>query len=291
MTTKKFLLTCVLTLFCINLSYARWFTTDPKAQKYYATSPYAYCLNNPIKFIDPNGMEIHLYEVASYRNRLSYFGQGTIDNDRMRSIGGFEISPYLDKNGEILGWSAYRNGRVQYVMDNPADIDVFSKNVSSFGVAADLFYMNGTPGQGKVAMAAGDIGAGLLQQWDDALRNPGYYMYAANALGMAAMTVGNTTTNIYRVYGGDSKAAGYSWTPVNPNSVINYRGAAGLPSGGTSGFNNTGRFVIEGTVKNKYILQVRPAQSLDGYPGGLKEFIIEPGKVNIKRVSGANPQF
>ena len=59
MTTKKFLLTCVLTLFCINLSYARWFTTDPKAQKYYATSPYAYCLNNPIKFIDPNGMEIH----------------------------------------------------------------------------------------------------------------------------------------------------------------------------------------------------------------------------------------
>ena len=91
-------------------------------------------------------------------------------------MGGFEVSPYLDKNGEILGWSAYRDGRVQYVMDTPGDIDIFSKHVSSFGVAADLFYMNGTPGQGQIAMAAGDIGAGLLRQWGDALISPEFYV-------------------------------------------------------------------------------------------------------------------
>ena len=32
-------------------------TIDPLCEKYYHISPYAYCANNPIKFIDPNGCE------------------------------------------------------------------------------------------------------------------------------------------------------------------------------------------------------------------------------------------
>ena len=36
----------------------RWFTQDPLAEKYYSVSPYAYCNNNPIKLIDPDGMKI-----------------------------------------------------------------------------------------------------------------------------------------------------------------------------------------------------------------------------------------
>ncbi|WP_333698550.1 RHS repeat domain-containing protein [Bacteroides congonensis] len=33
----------------------RFMTMDPMAEKYYSWSPYAYCLNNPLKYIDPNG--------------------------------------------------------------------------------------------------------------------------------------------------------------------------------------------------------------------------------------------
>jgi RHS repeat-associated protein len=38
-----------------------WTTVDPLAEKYYSISPYAYCADNPIQFIDPNGEEIWIY--------------------------------------------------------------------------------------------------------------------------------------------------------------------------------------------------------------------------------------
>lgn len=33
----------------------RFTSIDPHAEKYYSISPYAYCYNNPLKYIDPNG--------------------------------------------------------------------------------------------------------------------------------------------------------------------------------------------------------------------------------------------
>ena len=47
-------------------SKARWYypaicrttTMDPLAEKYYATSPYAWCGNNPVRFVDPDGKKI-----------------------------------------------------------------------------------------------------------------------------------------------------------------------------------------------------------------------------------------
>ncbi len=37
---------------------ARWLSQDPLAEKYCSVSPYAFCNNNPVNIIDPNGMDI-----------------------------------------------------------------------------------------------------------------------------------------------------------------------------------------------------------------------------------------
>ncbi|MDR2954946.1 MAG: RHS repeat-associated core domain-containing protein, partial [Prevotella sp.] len=66
---------------------ARFTTVDPLAEKYYNINPYAYCGNNPIKFIDPTGM--------SYTYNW--------DNNR-----------YEDENGNEVEWQTVHD----YIQDN-----------------------------------------------------------------------------------------------------------------------------------------------------------------------------
>ena len=39
---------------------ARWDRIDPLCEKYYDISPYAYCANNPVMYIDPDGKDIYI---------------------------------------------------------------------------------------------------------------------------------------------------------------------------------------------------------------------------------------
>ena len=45
----------------MDAALGRWHSIDPLCEKYYDVSPYAYCMDNPINRIDPDGRDTYLY--------------------------------------------------------------------------------------------------------------------------------------------------------------------------------------------------------------------------------------
>ena len=164
---------------------------DPKAEKYWWISPYAYCLNNPIKYIDPNGEEPMLYGL------LCYYGTNKGGNSRLdqnMTIGAYNVTPFYDNNNNLIGYNAGRyvnNGqdyRTEYQM-LPSDLSNFSKNVNTYEAAANLVYSSGEPNWSTVAMvdqmANGNIAgafAELGNQWAGALQDPSFWLSVATSI-------------------------------------------------------------------------------------------------------------
>jgi RHS repeat-associated protein len=100
---------------------------------------------------------------------------------------------------------------------------------------------------------------------------------------------GDEMIDVYRAFGGDARAQGFSWTTVDPRNVRNFRDAAGLPSGGASGANNTADFLIKGRARRSDVIEFKSADPLDGNRGGLPELIIDPQNVDLFDFSVIKP--
>ncbi|MDR2579814.1 MAG: hypothetical protein LBC85_02325, partial [Fibromonadaceae bacterium] len=90
-------------------------SVDPKFEKYPNVSSYAYCMNNPVKYIDPDGKEIKLEGTAAEQEAiLSNLQKLTNDKLGMRSnddgtstviikkIGGERTKKYLKLGSELI---------------------------------------------------------------------------------------------------------------------------------------------------------------------------------------------
>jgi len=104
-----------------------------------------------------------------------------------------------------------------------------------------------------------------------------------------SLLAAKSEVTVYRAFGGDSRAQGFSWTTTDPRTVSNFRDVAGLPSGGASGATNTADFLIQGKVSPADIIKSRPALPLDGNRGGLPELIIDPKNVRLNDFSVLKP--
>ena len=98
-------------------SKARWYypaicrttTMDPLAEDYYRISPYGWCENNPIRYLDLTGKSTHINEdgdvVAVYDdNDLNIYQHS---NDKLEEWGDVYINPLTTDDAKIIGQSLH----------------------------------------------------------------------------------------------------------------------------------------------------------------------------------------
>lgn len=258
----------------------RFTTQDPLADEFSSWTPYHYVHNNPINLVDPTGMAATKYEDEE-GNTLLNTNDGsdavvTVTDDKRQ---GFDAAVKGTKNTDDVDWNKSMKAYALGFNLSDKQETALSRLNSDWSRKGAINYWK--TGKGGMAFGLKEV----LSQWT----NPELVVHgiAAGVAGFGAVS----RSRVYRVYGGDSGPTGRSWTPINPRRVTGFRDKAGLPSGGASGYNNTGRFVVDGIVDNRNIVGSQRAIPLDGNRGGLPEYFIEPGNVMIKRVSGVNPEF
>jgi RHS repeat-associated protein len=67
-----------------------WDRVDPLAEKYYSISPYAYCANNPVNFVDPDGKKIKI--ILTGQDRINVLEQmQKLTNDKLEVLHNGEV--------------------------------------------------------------------------------------------------------------------------------------------------------------------------------------------------------
>ena len=126
-------------------SSSRWLSPDPLAEKYPSVSPYVYCANNPLKYIDPNGMDIWNMNTYGYFTRIEDKTQ-----DRFNIVNN-EGKTIQDKDGNDRSIS-FKYGTVQNVTEKNVKVNGEAKTLTLFDIKGDdnaksLFEFIANPGE------------------------------------------------------------------------------------------------------------------------------------------------
>jgi hypothetical protein len=266
----------------------QWFyTVDPKAEKYPGWTPYHYCHNNPIVLIDPDGRSADWYQSESgallWKDENKQ--QITVNGEKFNNVG--TSASIGTGDGNYINY--YQNVPVSI---SNAPVNAQETVLNNDGLKGQLLSRN-SPLSEKSQV--GLMTASIHQGQQDFINHPvtkatvNTLLFVATggiegvtALGGAAVrSIGNIKVPIYRVFGGEARAIGNYWSPINPKLYgSQYRNLAGLPN------SNTGAFTLKATtpLRNINPSTIKPAAPLDGNFGRLvpELKVFDKGSVVVK---------
>ena len=138
----------------------RFTSMDPLAEKYYSLSPYAYCADNPINFIDPNGKWIKLSEAVKYNyNSTEVETKKGISNDLRGALEDVLSTPegcaffaqFAKKRDRIAGHTFEKDGDLSNKTLDVIDYS-FSEETSNVKPSPDAGSTEIDPKKGTVTM-------------------------------------------------------------------------------------------------------------------------------------------
>ncbi len=135
-----------------------WLSVDPMADKYPGLSPYAYCANNPVKLVDPDG-----------------------EFPFVTNIVGAAISMFVEYGGQVVENLAEKG----FVMDALTDVDFLDLGVA----AVEGFVTSGTNIVKKaVVKTATEVGASIVTNAVDISTDGDVKINAVTEIGVGVIT-------------------------------------------------------------------------------------------------------
>ncbi len=127
-------------------SQARWYypalmrsmTMDPLAEKYYSISPYAWCGNNPVNFVDPDGRDV--WEINKRGKVVNHIEDETKDAFYMVDKKGNRI----DGKELSFQYGTIENYQSQYSDEAKTTFDWYSVRGDENGTQLFEFFANNT---------------------------------------------------------------------------------------------------------------------------------------------------
>jgi RHS repeat-associated protein len=251
---------------------ARWNTVDPLAEDFPSWTQYHYVHNNPILLVDPTGMNADWFQSES--GNLIWQDKSdetlTINGEKFTNVGKAVSVP--DIEGNYVNY--YENVPIS-ISNIPVNAE--NKVLNNNGLKGQLLSRNSPLSERSqkelfISSIHKDQQDFLEHSVTKATANTLLFVATGGIEGLTPLggvafrSIGNIKIPIYRVFGGEARAIGNYWSPINPRLYgSQYRNLAGLPN------SNTGAFTLRATtpLNNINPSTIKPAASLDGNFGRL----------------------
>jgi RHS repeat-associated protein len=117
-----------------NSELSIWLSVDPMSDKYPSLSPYAYCADNPVKFIDPKGREIDLSNLSEREKNIYLKNIEILKQNKMFQV----YYEHLEKSDikYIIKFGQGRGGSGSF---NPKTNEVYSID-DMYSLSQELFH-------------------------------------------------------------------------------------------------------------------------------------------------------